>query len=125
MTISSHYPQPEIPVDFPRPEHMGALPGAQPKLLAVMYEGKFYIPGCTPPEMVERVTLCNEIIDRITTMIKEVHESESSEDLRNRILSDYLAKIKAASWTSHPEAHWIIRKVAEQLSWEVPKNETA
>lgn len=39
----------QVPVDFPRPMHRGAVPGTQPKLLMTSYNGRFYSPGCTPP----------------------------------------------------------------------------
>lgn len=121
MTVPKSPLQPEIPFDFPQPEHMGALPGAQPKLLAVMFEGKFYIPGCTPPELLERVAVCNNLIDRIMARIKEVHEGETADDSRNEILKAYLVRLNAANWTSSAEARWIIRKVAEQLRWKAPE----
>jgi hypothetical protein len=41
----------QLPADFQSPVHLGALPGAQPKLLMVMYEGRYYSPGCRPPEV--------------------------------------------------------------------------
>ena len=43
-----------LPDDFPRPHHLGAVPGVQRKFLAVEYEGRYFSPGCTPPELLER-----------------------------------------------------------------------
>lgn len=110
----------DIPIDFPRPVHMGALPGGQPKVLAVMYEGKFYIPGCTPPEMSERVNLCNDLISRILTRIKEIQDASPTDASRKEILSDYMTRLNSARWTSQSEARWIIRKVAVHLGWPAP-----
>ncbi len=49
------------PADFPRHVHLGAVPGAQPKLLMTQYLGRFYVPGCTPPELLERWSICEDL----------------------------------------------------------------
>ena len=41
----------QVPADFPRPVHLGALPEAQPKLLMEKYNGLHYSHGGTPPEL--------------------------------------------------------------------------
>jgi hypothetical protein len=41
----------QVPEDFPRLVHLGAVPGAQPKLLMTQYEARFYVSGCTLPEI--------------------------------------------------------------------------
>jgi hypothetical protein len=56
-------PSPEfvIPADFPRPDAHSALAGLQPKLALVTYEGRFYIPGGTPPELFSRWDVCEDL----------------------------------------------------------------
>jgi len=50
-----------VPVDFPRPVHIGAIAGAQPKVLVVEYKGRFYPAGGTPPERYERWDICEDL----------------------------------------------------------------
>jgi len=50
-----------VPANFPRPRLLAAVPGAQPNPIVVKYEGRFYQPGCTPPEIYERWDYCEHI----------------------------------------------------------------
>jgi len=108
-----------VPSDFPKRVHMGAVGGAQPKFLAVLYEGRYYQPGATPPEMYERWLLCKDLAKQLSEKSvssktgKRAHMSESE------ILEQYFTRLLATNWTSHEEARWIIKHIAKELNWEI------
>jgi len=105
-----------IPSDFPRSVHLGALPGAQPKLLAVLYQGKFYTPGDTPPERLVRWKFCDDLVTKFATK-----DRESSSDKRHHVhelssLIRYLETLIKTNSISVQEARWILLKVAAELT---------
>ncbi|MES2151884.1 MAG: hypothetical protein V4508_19060 [Pseudomonadota bacterium] len=110
----------QIAIDFPRPSHLGALPGLQPKLLMVMYGGRYYSPGCTPPELWERWDICEDLarqfcqksLDNKTG--KRAHMSEAA------ILDQYLERLLKTEWGSAAEMRWVIRRAAELAHWPMP-----
>lgn len=120
MTNLENTEQGLIPDDFPRPVYMGAVSGAQPKFLAVLYNGKFYVPGCTPPELLERVTICNDLVERVLVSIKQCAERDAVGPERDRILASYLASLISTHWMSPAESRWIIDRVVKQLNWATP-----
>lgn len=110
----------KVPADFPRPVHMGALPGAQPKLLMVMYGGRYYSPGCTPPELWERWVICEDLAQQFcrksldSKVGKRAHMSESE------ILDQYMERLLKTGWRSDAEMRWVIRRAAELAHWPIP-----
>lgn len=110
----------KVPADFPRPTALGALPGAQPKFLVTNYKGKFYPPGCTPPELYERWCICNKFVKEISSKALESRAGRHSHMNEVEILDHYLLRLVKTLWTSEAEARWIILRVAEKLSWPLP-----
>jgi hypothetical protein len=110
----------DVPLDFPRPDHLGALPGAQPKLLAVLCEGKFYTPGTTPPELHARWKFCADFADQLAVKASVSKSGKRSHMCEQDILKQYLERLLLAKWTSREEAKWTIRLVAEILDWPAP-----
>lgn len=110
----------KVPADFPRPVHMGALPGAQPKLLMVRYGGRYYSPGCTPPELWERWDICEDLARQFcqksldNKVGKRAHLSESA------ILDQYLERLLKTGWGSDAEMRWVIRRAAVLANWPMP-----
>ena len=41
----------DVPADFPKTERGAAVSGFQNKLVLSSYGGRYYAPGCTPPEI--------------------------------------------------------------------------
>lgn len=111
-----------VPADFPRPVHLGALPGAQPKLLMVKYEGRYYSPGCTPPEIWERWDVCEDLAQQFCRKSldnkagKRAHMSEAA------ILDQYLERLLKTGWGSDAEMRWVIRRAAELAHWPTPES---
>jgi len=110
----------KIPADFPRPEVAGAISGYQPKLLLTSRQGKFYTPGCTPPELYSRWDRCEDIAQQLATKALESKRGKRAGMLEVEILDQYLLRLIATRWTSEPEARFVIRRVAQILGWPSP-----
>lgn len=109
-----------VPDDFPRPVYYGALPGAQPKLLAVEYKGRFYVPGSTPPEICERWEICEDLAKQLAQKSVESKAGKRAHMSEVEILEQYLQRLIAQRWTSAAETRWVMRRVAQMLNWPVP-----
>jgi hypothetical protein len=110
-----------VPENFPRPSFPGAIAGFQPKLLLVEYEGRFYAPGCTPPELYKRWRRCEDIAEHLRVKSLESKAGKRSHMTESEILEQYLVRLLATGWVSAPEARWTIRRSAELLGgWPVP-----
>jgi hypothetical protein len=110
----------QVPADFPRPVHQGALPGAQPKFLAIKYKDRFYATGCTPPELYERWQICEDLATQLAAKSLESKAGKRAHMSEIEILEQYLPRLNAQKWTSEAEARYIMRRVAEKLCWPVP-----
>lgn len=110
-------PDQPVPADFPRPVYVGALPGTQPKFAAVLHDGKFYLPGCTPPEILERWLNCCNLTQQLVFKAHESKAGKRSHMSEQAILQDYLERLIKTGWTSEEEAKWVISKVASKLEW--------
>jgi hypothetical protein len=112
----------KVPADFPCSIALSALPGTQPKFLATNYKGKFYPPGCAPPELYERWRICDEIVKEISSKALESKKGKRSHMNEVEILDYYLLRLLKTLWTSEAETRWIILRVAENLRWPVPSS---
>lgn len=110
----------QVPGDFPRPVHHGAVGGAQPKFLAVQYNGRFYSPGCTPPELFQRWDVCEDLAQQLSAKSLESKAGKRAHMPEVDILEQYLPRLIAMKWTSEEEAKWVIRRAAALLGWPVP-----
>jgi len=110
----------QVPSDFPRSVHCGAVPGVQPKFLMTKYEGRFYTPGSTPPEIFARWDTCEDLAKQLSVKSAESKAGKRSHMSELEILEQYLQRLIATKWTSLAEARWIIRRAAAILSWPVP-----
>jgi hypothetical protein len=110
----------QIPADFPRPHYPGAVGGAQPKLLMTRYNGCLYAAGCTPPEIAQRLSVCEDLAEQLSAKSLESQAGKRSHMTELEILAQYLPRLIATKWTSEAEARWIIRRVAAMLNWPVP-----
>lgn len=110
-----------IPPDFPRPVHLGAVSGFQPKLLLTKHEGKFYAPGCTPPELFERWDACEELAQKISVKAMASKLGKRSHMTEEAILAQYLLRLNQTGWGSPAEMAWIIKRMAIILGWNAPE----
>lgn len=107
----------EVPDDFPRERITGALPGAQPKFVATLYEGRYYVSGCTPPEIYDRWRICDELAAQLSVKSLASKAGKRSHMTANDILQQYYTRLIETRWTSVDEARWIMRKVAQRTGW--------
>lgn len=110
----------KVPVDFPRPETLGAVSGFQPKLLLKQHGDKFYASGCTPRELYKRWDRCEDLANQLAVKSLESQQGKRSHMSEIEILDQYLPRLIATKWTSEAEARFIIRRAAEILGWPVP-----
>lgn len=109
----------QVPEDFPRTRITGAVPGAQPKVLATLFEGRFYMAGCTPPEVTERWRICEDLAVQLSAKSDESKRGKRSHMTENEILQQYYERLVATHWTSIEEARWIMKRVADMLGWNL------
>lgn len=109
-----------VPSDFPHPVSLGAVPGAQPKLLVTSYKGKFYPSGCTPPELYERWRIYEKIAQELSIKSRESKLGKRSHMNEVAILEQYFPRLLQTHLTSELEARWIIRRAAQILEWPIP-----
>ncbi|MES2126113.1 MAG: hypothetical protein V4463_02485 [Pseudomonadota bacterium] len=111
----------QVSAGFPRPQSAGAVPGAQPKCLAVEYQGRFYSPGCTPPELHQRWQHCMQYVPQFVTSCIETKKGKRAHMSEADILSQYLTRLIESEWVSDDEARWVIRETARLLGWPAPE----
>lgn len=111
----------DVPADFPRPKHLGAMPGAQPKILATQYEGRFYSPGCTPPELHARWQQCISLVEQFVPACIETKVGKRKAMPEAEILDQYLRRLIETRWRSEEESRWVICETAKLLGWPTPE----
>lgn len=111
----------DVPADFPRPKHPGAVPGAQDKILATLYEGRFYPPGCTPPELHANWQYCMSLVEQFVPACIETKAGNRKGMPEVEILDQYLARLIETKWCSEEESRWIFRETAKLLGWPAPE----
>lgn len=110
----------QVPSEFPRPVHHGAIGGAQAKVLMTSYKGRFYPPGCTPPELFRRWDASEDLARQLAEKSLESKAGKRADMSEVGILDQYLSRLIATNWRSEPEARWVIRRAAAILGWPVP-----
>lgn len=114
----------QVPADFPRPVHRGAVPGAQAKLLMVKYGDRFYSPGCTPPELWERWDYCEDLAQQFCKKCIDNKAGKRSHMSEVEILEQYLVRLMKTGWGSDDEMRWVVRRTADLAAWPVPESAT-
>jgi hypothetical protein len=114
-----------VPDDFPRPQVLGAVGGFQPKLLLVSYAGKFYAPGCTPPELFSRWELCEDLAQQFVGTARETKAGKRAHMSEQAILDQYCLRSMKMNWGSDDEMRWVFRRAATLLDWPVPPSAVA
>lgn len=114
----------KVPSDFPRPVSTGTVPGNQPKFVVTNYQGKFYLPGCTPPELYERWQICEEIAQQLAVKSRESKDRKRSHMSESAILEQYFLRLIRTNLTTEAEAEWVIQRVARIVEWPIPSSYT-
>lgn len=109
-----------LPNDFPSSPKLGAVAGAQSKILAVCHEQLYYSLGCTPPEIMDRWRICEDIACQLSKKSLESKSGKRACMKEVEILDQYFPRLVATAWVSEAEAKWIIRRMGRILNWEIP-----
>jgi len=125
MDVNDDLEYAKVPADFPHPVALGAVPGVQPKLLVTSYQGKFYTPGCSPPELYDRWLTCEEIAQELSIKARKSKAGKRSHMSEVAILEQYLPRLIDTRWTSEAEARWVILRAAQLLAWPTPSTACA
>ncbi|WP_194726558.1 hypothetical protein [Noviherbaspirillum malthae] len=107
----------QVPADFPRPGILSSLAGAHPKLALVQYNGKFYSPGCTPPEVWARWDICEDLAKHLADRCRETEKGKYAHLSRAEILSQYYERSLRTGWGSDEEMRWISHRTAQLVGW--------
>jgi hypothetical protein len=109
-----------VPTDFPRPVHLGAVGGFQPKLLLTKAGDKFHSPGCAPEELHARWQVCEHLAQQFVVKARETKAGKRSHMAEQDILEQYLVRSMKMNWGSTQEMRWVFRRAATLLSWPAP-----
>ena len=110
----------KVPSDFPRYTSAATVPGNQPKFVATNYQGRFYLAGCTPPEIYERWQICEEIAQQLAVKSRESKAGKRSHMSESAILEQYSFRLIQTDLISEAEAMWVITRVARIVEWPCP-----
>ena len=106
-----------VPADFPRDTLLGAVPGAQAKLLARKV-GDNYVVGLTQEELQERYIVCEDLVQQLVPYCSR-KQREYATWTEAEILSKVAKALQAKKWGQSPaEISWIIGRVACTLGWQ-------
>jgi hypothetical protein len=108
----------DIPANFPRDATLGAVSGAQPKVL-IRKIGLNYFGGLTNDELRLRFDVCSDLVEQLIPYA-ERKQSEQPSCTTAVILRRIGRGIEAKKWgQSHNEIDWIVQTLAERLGWPV------
>lgn len=104
-----------VPEDFPVEPEVGAVPGAQPKLVVREIDGH-YVAGQTADEHWERYLACEDLAQQLAgycTRKATEHPGWGREYSLERTRKGLEHKVAAGTWdVSAAEQVWIMRRVA-------------
>lgn len=106
-----------IPDDFPRCDYLSSLAGFQPKISAVIHDGKYYNSGYLPTELFERWNKCEDLAVQLAKKSAASLSGKRSHMSESEILSQYLGRLIKTKWTTEAEARWTIKRAAAILGW--------
>ena len=106
-----------VPPDFPRPAPSGAVPGAQPKLLARKERGMF-VAGPSVPEVRARYEVCEDLAHQLVSYSDRKHR-ENPQWLQAQLADKVTRSVrqKAFGWGLSPaETEWVLGRLAALAS---------
>lgn len=113
-------PNHTIPSDFPREAPLGSVPGAQPKLLVRLVNGK-YIAGLTDTELLERYEGCEDLAQQCATYCtRKVADNPAltRELCLANVRKGFSLKVQAGEWDfSAAEQDWVMMRARQILGW--------
>lgn len=110
----------EVPADFPRPGPSSSLAGKMAKLALVEFEGKYYVPGDSPPERYARWQYCEDLARQFQSKCLETKAGKRAAMPEAEILQQYLDRLLKTNWGPEAEMRWVIHRTADLLGWPQP-----
>lgn len=99
----------DIPDDFPCGPNVGAVPGAQPKLL-LRKIGDAYISGWTDQERAERYQVCSDLVAQLVPYARRKLKTNPTWDVSD-FSRDLAAGIRAKPWgLTEVEIDWVVQR---------------
>ncbi|WP_458762840.1 hypothetical protein [Cupriavidus basilensis] len=105
----------DIPDNFPWHTLPAAVPGAQPKLGVVFWEGT-YIAGQTPEERYERWDICEDLARQLAPVARK-DAIKHPEHSREQTLRRVRISVSQKGWVSEAEMNWLLRRIKTLLEW--------
>ena len=103
-----------IPKDFPRGGPLGAVPGAQPKLLVRQQAGRFVSTGPTESDVQGRYEVCDDLVQQLARYAARTQAERpdwTPAQVREKVAAS--VRRKAFGWGLSPsEAEWIVRRLS-------------
>lgn len=119
MTIDrAHYEG--IPADFPIRATIAAVGGAQPKLALVQEGEKFYAPGTAPSEVRVAFDMCEDLVAQMVPYCEKKLATFHGDQAAT--FKGVYQSLLDKNWCTPEQSAWIMRKIAERLSWPIPEN---
>lgn len=109
-----------VPADFPKASVHSSVAGYQPKLALVSYEGGYYLPGGTPPELRSRWMVCGNLAQQFAAKSLESKSGKRARMEEVNILDQYCARAMTMGSGTDEEPKWVIRRSAAMLGWPAP-----
>lgn len=109
---------PGIPEGFPTGGAPFALAGVVPKLNLVEVDGKYYLAGATPEEVVEAYAQCRELIPKLVAYCER--KTEELDRPMDEILIRTYKGVLLRDWCTPAQCKWIMRQVAINLNVNIP-----
>lgn len=105
----------DVPASFPHPIKLGAIAGAQPKLL-VQKVGDKYVSGVTEEDLKERYAICSDMVEQLHAY-SERKLLENPTQSKSTLVESIKVSVKNKGWGfSDAEIDWIGKELASKLS---------
>lgn len=108
------------PADFPRDYALGAVSGAQPKLL-IRKVGDAYIQGLTDGELYARYDMCFDLVNQLADYCRR-KLSKRPEWSGLELFEKVQASVrKRSDWDLSPgEVRWVMSQLCLRMGWPSP-----
>lgn len=114
-----------VPADFPTSPMISTVPGAQSKFSSVLFDGHFYAPGSTPPEIHAAWLQCESLVHEFIARCLRNEHQKYRHLTREQILEQYCTRLQESGYGSSAQMRWVVRRCAAALGWPAPSNSSA
>jgi len=104
-----------VPADFPRRKPPGVVAGVQPKVCAVLAEGR-YVAEQTDGEREERWDICEDLAHQLIPKARKDAAAHPNHDA-NTTLVRVRDAVARKNWVSLDELDWLMARLRALLNW--------